>query len=81
MMAAEFRTALAALDYTQRGFAVYVGANERTVRRWADGEQDIHAWVPVMLDLMERQARVSEMRCTAEPRLVAHCRKVKAERD
>jgi len=49
-----FRQAIAALGYTQRGFASYVGSNERTVRRWAEGAQDIPAWVPVMLGLMAR---------------------------
>jgi DNA-binding transcriptional regulator YiaG len=38
---------------TQRAFAAFVGANERTVRRWAIGEQDIPQWVPVMIGLME----------------------------
>lgn len=49
-----FRQAIAALGYTQRGFASYVGSNERTVRRWTEGAQDIPAWVPVMLGLMAR---------------------------
>jgi hypothetical protein len=53
MTAAEFRTALDRLGQTQRGFAEFVGANERTVRRWATGEQDIPRWVAVMLGLME----------------------------
>ena len=56
MTAPDFRSAISRLGYTQRGFAAYVGANERTVRRWADGEQDIPRWVPVMLELMERDA-------------------------
>ena len=59
--APDFRHRITALGYTQRGFAAYVGANERTVRRWAEGEQDIPQWVGVMLDLMEasqsREAR------------------------
>jgi DNA-binding transcriptional regulator YiaG len=56
MTAGDFRAALARLNYGQRGFAEYVGANERTVRRWASGEQDIPQWVPVILDLMEQVA-------------------------
>ena len=55
MTAPDFRRRIAALGYSQRGFAAYVGANERTVRRWAEGEQDIPQWVSVMLDLMERE--------------------------
>jgi len=54
MTAAEFRDHLAAQGCYQREFARYVGANERTVRRWAEGTQDIPKWVAVMLDLMER---------------------------
>jgi hypothetical protein len=51
-----FRFRIGALGYTQRSFAARVGANERTVRRWAEGTQDIPQWVSVMLDLMERLA-------------------------
>jgi DNA-binding transcriptional regulator YiaG len=54
MTADAFRAALASLGHTQQGFAAYIGANERTVRRWACGEQDIPPWVSVMLDLMGR---------------------------
>jgi len=54
MSAPDFRAALARLGMTQRAFARYVRANERTVRRWAEGAQDIPGWVPVMLALMER---------------------------
>lgn len=53
MTAPEFGHRIAALGYSQRGFAAYVGANERTVRRWALGEQDIPPWVAVMVDLLE----------------------------
>ena len=48
----EFRDALAAHGFTQRGFAAFVEANERTVRRWAAGEQDIPGWVPVIIRLL-----------------------------
>jgi hypothetical protein len=44
----EFRTELAALGFSQRGFAAFTGSNERTVRRWALGEQDIPPWVTVI---------------------------------
>lgn len=59
MTAPDFRAALARLGMSQRAFARYVRANERTVRRWAEGAQDIPGWVPVMLALMEavRSAR------------------------
>jgi transcriptional regulator with XRE-family HTH domain len=46
---AEFRTELAKLGISQRRFATYTGSNERTVRRWALGDQDIPPWVPVIL--------------------------------
>jgi len=58
MSAPDFRAALARLGMTQRAFARYVHANERTVRRWAEGAQDIPGWVPVMLALMERVSPV-----------------------
>lgn len=57
MTSSEFRQSLAALQMTQRGFATYTGSNERTVRRWALGEQDIPSWVPVMLNLMHKHER------------------------
>ena len=56
MTASDLGQRLAALGYSQRGFAAFIQANERTVRRWALGEQDIPPWVGVMLDLMERNA-------------------------
>jgi hypothetical protein len=55
LIAAEFRQRIAALGHTQRGFAAFVGAGERSVRRWAAGEQDIPAWVGVVLDYMEKE--------------------------
>lgn len=48
----QLRRALRYLDITQRGFAVYTGANERTVRRWCDGDLDVPPWVARMLELM-----------------------------
>ncbi len=47
---------LAALGYMQRGFAAFTGSNERTVRRWALGEQDIPSWAPVLPRLVEERA-------------------------
>lgn len=38
MTPAEIREALAALHWTQRGFAAALGVQERQVRRWASGE-------------------------------------------
>ncbi len=54
MTSTAFRSALARLQMTQRAFAAYCGSDERTVRRWAKGDQDIPRWVPVMVGLMER---------------------------
>ena len=54
LTAAEFRNRIAALGYTQRGFAAYLGANERTIRRWAEDSHAIPPWVSVILNLMER---------------------------
>lgn len=48
MTAPDFRAALERLELTQRGFARVCGCNERTVRRWALGEQDIPKWVELM---------------------------------
>jgi DNA-binding transcriptional regulator YiaG len=55
MTADELRAALAALGFTQRGFAAYTGSNERTVRRWVAGDLDIAHWVPVVIRLLERE--------------------------
>jgi transcriptional regulator with XRE-family HTH domain len=52
MTATEFRTALGRQNLTQRVFAALCGVGERTVRRWASGDQDIPQWVPLMLELM-----------------------------
>ncbi len=54
MTADEFRNGLDALGATQRAFASLVGSNERTVRRWSSGEQDIPGWVPLMLRLLRQ---------------------------
>lgn len=54
MTASEFQAALRGLGFTLRGFAAYTGSNERSVRRWADGEQDVPRWTPVLLGLLTR---------------------------
>ena len=52
MTAAEFRTALASFEWTQRRFAEFCGLDERSVRRWACEERAVPPWVPVMFRLM-----------------------------
>ena len=52
MLPNDFRNDLKAAGMSLQGFARYTGANERTVRRWATGDQDIPPWVPVMLTLL-----------------------------
>ena len=52
MTSAEFRAALSRVGHSQRGFASYVGCDERTVHRWAGGKQPVPNWVPVMLTLI-----------------------------
>jgi DNA-binding transcriptional regulator YiaG len=47
----EFVAALRELKLSQNGFARFTGTNDRTVRRWAHGQQDIPQWVSVMLEL------------------------------
>lgn len=41
MTADEYREALARLDLSQVGAARLLGVDERTSRRWANGERDI----------------------------------------
>ena len=41
MTADQYRNALAALDLSQVGAARLLGVDERTSRRWANGERDI----------------------------------------
>lgn len=41
MTADEYRAALAALDLSQVGAARLLGVDERTSRRWANGERDV----------------------------------------
>ena len=49
MTPTEFRTSLASLGYSQRGFAAYVEMDERTVRRWALGELPVPRAVVLLL--------------------------------
>lgn len=52
LTAGEFRDRLAALGLTQGGFARLTGVTDRTVRRWAAGDQDIPRWTCLLLDLL-----------------------------
>ncbi len=53
----EFRAALASLGYgTRRRFAARIGADERTVRRWATGETRIPGRVALVLELEAERA-------------------------
>lgn len=54
MTANEYREALAALGLSQVGAARLLAVNERTSRRWADGEQDVPRAVEIALKLMVR---------------------------
>jgi len=59
----EFRAALTALEMTQGGFARLTGTTDRTVRRWASGDQDVPVWAALLLDLLvvpEARSRVLE---------------------
>ena len=48
----QFRETLAALTLSQVGAARLLGVNERTARRWGNGEQDIPPPVQRFLRLM-----------------------------
>src|SRR5579864_2061566 len=52
MTPTEFRTALASLGYSQRGFAAYIYINERTVRRWALGKAEVPKHIELLLHYM-----------------------------
>jgi hypothetical protein len=59
----EFRAALTALEMTQGGFGRLTGTTDRTVRRWAAGDQDVPVWAVLLLDLLvvpEARGRVLE---------------------
>jgi DNA-binding transcriptional regulator YiaG len=65
MDSTEYRAELAALGLSQRGFAKYCGADERTSHRWASGQQTIPLWVPVMLRLMRLETTAGGSRVEA----------------
>lgn len=58
MTAGEFRTALSGLHLTQRDFAARIRTNERTIRRWAAGDQVIPGWAVVILEFMAELQRL-----------------------
>lgn len=49
MSANEFRIALHGLNMPYMEFCRLTGANERTAKKWLDGEQDIPAWASLAL--------------------------------
>jgi DNA-binding transcriptional regulator YiaG len=59
MTPTELRAALSGLGHSQVSFAKLIGASDRTVRRWATGEQNVPAWVPLLLRLLAQTERVS----------------------
>lgn len=48
---AEFRRSLGQIGMSLRDFAEYVGVDERSVGRWANGRNQIPRWVAVVVDL------------------------------
>jgi DNA-binding transcriptional regulator YiaG len=52
MTANQFRAALGRLNLSQVGAARLLGANDRTVRRWASGERSIPGDVAILLRLL-----------------------------
>jgi hypothetical protein len=54
MDADAFRTTLAEFGLTQNGCATFLDVTERTVRRWATGEQPVPRSVALVFDLMRR---------------------------
>lgn len=53
MTGEEFKSMLAKLGLTQRGFAKFTGVHERTVRRWASGDCAVPKTISILLGLME----------------------------
>lgn len=49
-----FRAALARLGLTQQGCATFLDVTDRTVRRWATGDQPVPRSVELLFALMER---------------------------
>ena len=56
MTPAAFRAALAALGYTQSGFAAFARVDARTVRKWAAGDRAIPGPVEVLLEMLVKAA-------------------------
>ena len=52
MTPSEFRVCLELLDWSQRGLAKLLGRDDRTVRRWATGDNevpdDVAEWLAVL---------------------------------
>jgi|GEM_PF-6759092 hypothetical protein len=55
MTGQQLRTALDGLDMPYMEFCRLTGANERTVKKWLDGEQDIPTWVSMALYIFKNQ--------------------------
>ncbi|MGB7335664.1 MAG: hypothetical protein WBD01_07735 [Salaquimonas sp.] len=53
MTAQEFRIALNGLDMPYMEFCRLTGANERTVKKWLENEQDIPPWASLALHLFK----------------------------
>lgn len=53
MNAQDFRIALNGLDMPYMEFCRLTGANERTVKKWLDAEQDIPQWASMVLHLFK----------------------------
>lgn len=51
----EFRAALAALGMSQREFANRFGLHWTSVLRWTGGTHAVPAWVPAVLELLDKE--------------------------
>jgi len=56
MTPATFRATLAALGYTQSGFAKIARVDARTVRKWASGDRAVPGPVVVLLEMLVKAA-------------------------
>ncbi|MCE2578015.1 hypothetical protein LDL36_05735 [Komagataeibacter sp. FNDCR1] len=54
MTPTRFRECLAAIGWSQRGFATKIGADERLARRWAAGRADIPPSIAAWLEVLAR---------------------------
>lgn len=52
MTAEEFRTALQSIDMPPLAFGRICGFEEKRIRQWMTGEQDIPIWVPVFVSVL-----------------------------